>query len=72
MDFDYFWQKQRNLEPDDPKYISLCKILQGSGEDKEVIEKIFDTYMKEVVDYDVGERQIMVDYLYEQSKDLDD
>jgi hypothetical protein len=69
MDFNYFWEKQRNKEPDEPKMISLCKILEGSGEDKEVIEKIFHTYMIAEEDYDIGEQDEMINYLFNISKD---
>lgn len=72
MEFDYFWKKQRALEPEEPKYISLCKILMGSGEDKKVIAEIFDKYMVDGEDYDYVERREMVDYLYEIAKDIDD
>jgi hypothetical protein len=67
-----FYNKQREVEPNDPIYISLCKVLQGSGEDKEVIESYFNTYMKVGIDYDKKDRKIMVDYLFEQSKDRDE
>jgi hypothetical protein len=65
LDFNNFWEKQRALEPDEPKMISLCKILQGSGEDKDEIEKIFHTYMKVTEDYDAPELEEMINYLLE-------
>jgi hypothetical protein len=68
MEFDYFWKKQRELEPGEPKYISLCKILQGSGEDYGVIEGIFMTYMT-LEDYDLPEKKEMLDYLFDVAKD---
>lgn len=69
MEFKYFWDKQRKLEPNEPKYISICKIVQGSGEDREVLETIFDTYMEVVKDFDSPERKEMISYLIEISKD---
>lgn len=68
MTFDSFWKKQRKIEPDDPKYISLCKILNGSGEDRKVITDIFNTYMT-LADYDLVEKEGMIDYLFEIAKD---
>ena len=68
--FDEFYNKQRKLEPDDPKYISICKVLQGSGEDKDVIEQIFTSHMNVGEDYDPDEWEELVNYLVEISKDL--
>ena len=67
--FEVFWEKQRKKEPEEPKMISLCKILQGSGEDRKEIEKIFHTYMIEGKDYDRFEDMEMIDYLVEISLD---
>ncbi len=66
--FNDFWNKRRKANPDENKYISLCHILEGSGEDKQEIEKIFLTYMT-LEDYDEVEMEEMVDYLLEISKD---
>ena len=67
--FNTFWEKQRNIEPDEPKMISLCKILQGSGEDKVEITKIFHQYMEVGKDYDAPEAKEMINYLFDISKD---
>lgn len=70
--FEEFWEKQRKIEPTEPKYISICKILQGSGEDRDVIEEIFKSHMEVGIDYDEDETKEMVDYLYEIAKDIND
>lgn len=67
--FNDFYNKQRELCPDEPKYISLCKVLQYSGEERPEIEHIFVSYMKEGEDYDRNEFEEMVSYLVEQAKD---
>ena len=70
--FEDFWNKQRKLQPDEPKMISLCKILQGSGEDRKEIERIFYIYMKEGEDFDRFEDMEMINYLVWISEDRDD
>ena len=67
--FQDFWEKQRKLAPDEPKMISLCKILQGSGEDRKEITKIFHTYMSKE-DFLPSEEKEMIDYLLDISTDL--
>lgn len=67
--FNYYWEKQRELQPEDPKYISLCKILANSGEEKEEITKIFHTYMKVGEDYDAKEFKELINYLIVIAKD---
>jgi len=69
MTFNDFWQKRRKLHPGEPKYISLCHILQFSGEDNVEVNKIFTTYMKVGVDYDEPEFKEMIKYLVDLSKD---
>ena len=69
--FEEFWEKQRKAEPEEPKMISLCKILQGSGEYREEIERIFISHMKAGEDYDTPELGEMIDYLVELSQDND-
>ena len=70
--FEEFYNKQRKLEPTEPKYISICKVIQGSGADREEVEFIFNSIMVIGEDYDAPEFKEMVDYLVEISKDLDD
>lgn len=72
MEFKYFWDKRRKLHPGEPKYISLCQILQFSGEEKADVTKIFLTYMKIGKDYDEKEAKEMIKYLVELAKDPND
>lgn len=67
--FDKFWVKRRKKYPEEPKYISLCYILEGSGEQRNIIENIFDKYMLVKKDYDLPERDQMIDYLFTIAKD---
>lgn len=69
MDFDYFWQKRRKENPNENKYISLCYILNGSGETGEGVHNIFLKYLVVGEDYDEPERNEMVKYLFKISKD---
>lgn len=69
MTFEGFWNKRRKANPDEPKYISLCYILEGSGEDATEIYEIFDEYVPKE-DFFPNEREEMVSYLIEISKDL--
>ena len=69
--FKEFYDKQRLLEPDEPKYISICKVLQGSGEERAEIEHIFVSCMQVCEDYDTNEFEEMVSYLVEISKDVE-
>ena len=66
-----FWNKRRKQNPDEPPYISLCYILEGSGSTAEDIYEIFDEYMPKE-DFNKDEREIMVAYLVDISQDLDD
>lgn len=68
--FKDFWDKRRKENPGEPKYISLCYILEGSGENRKTIETIFESYMDEGEDYDSKEEIEMVNYLFTISKDL--
>lgn len=70
MTFKHFWDKRRKENPGEPKYISLCYVLQYSGQDKTEIGNIFDTYMVVTKDYDSNERTEMVDYLVDISRDM--
>lgn len=70
--FEYHWDKRRKENEGEPKYISLCHILQYSGEDREFIEATFNKYMEIGVDYDEPERETMIEYLIDIAKDLDD
>lgn len=67
--FDKFWQKRRKANPGEPKYISLCYILEGSGEDSAVIYEIFDEYIPKE-DFLPEEREQMIRYLIDISQDL--
>ena len=69
MEFDYFWKKRRKENEGEPKYISLCYILEGSGEDRDVLTQIFDKYMTKN-DFDVEERLEMIDYLFDIALDI--
>ena len=66
---DKFWNKRRKQNPDEPPYISLCYILEGSGEDIASIYEIFDEYMPKE-DFKADEREMMVAYLADISVDL--
>lgn len=66
--FDYFWEKRRKINPGEPKYISLCYILEGSGESAAEIYQIFDEYMTKD-DFDVKDREEMVLYLIDIAQD---
>jgi len=70
--FNKFWNKRREEHPDEPRYISLCHLLEGSGEEEEVIEKYFDKYMEQDEDFVYSERDVMIDYLVVISKDWND
>jgi len=67
--FDKFWNKRRKANPGEPKYISLCYILEGSGEDSATIYEIFDEYIPKG-DFLPEEREQMISYLREISQDL--
>jgi hypothetical protein len=67
--FEKFWDKRRKENPGEPKYISLCYILEGSGETLGVIQTIFESFLDEGIDYDSGEELEMVDYLFTIAKD---
>lgn len=69
--FEIFWNKRRKAHPDEPKYITLCYILEGSGEDRKTIETIFESYLDELIDYDNEEKIQMVNYLFTISKDTE-
>lgn len=69
MNFDYFWKKRRKSNSDEPRYISLCYILEGSGEESADIYEIFDEYIPKE-DFLPSEREEMIHYLIEISKDL--
>ena len=68
--FKKFWDKRRK-ENSEPEYISLCFILEGSGEDRNIIENIFDKYVPKN-SFVEDERNEMVDYLYKIAKDQND
>lgn len=67
--FETFWNKRRKNNPREPKYISLCYILEGSGETASELYEIFDEYMSKD-DFIPTEREQMVQYLIEISRDL--
>lgn len=66
--FSIFWERRRNECPDEPKYLSLCSVLNESGEVKKVITVLFDRYMVEGEDYDEHERDEMIKYLVKIAK----
>lgn len=67
--FKKHWDKRRKENPNEPKYISLCYILEGSGEDRNIIENIFLLYLTIKIDYDAGEEEEMINYLFKIAKD---
>lgn len=69
MTFDYFWKKRRKEYPAEARYISLCHILEGSGETPKALKVIFLMYMRLDEDYDLGEEGEMIKYLIKISKD---
>lgn len=62
MTFDYHWNKRRKKFPDEPEYISLCFVLEGSGAEAEEIYELFDEYMPSD-DFFLNEREEMCAYL---------
>lgn len=66
--FDKFYQKRRDEFPDEPVYLTLCSVLCESGESKDIVIEIFDTYMILGEHYDAPERKEMIDYLVNISK----
>ncbi len=68
-EFNYHWDKRRKKLPDEPKYISLCYLLEGSGEGPAEVYEIFDEYVPKK-DFLPSEREQMVLYLIEIAKDL--
>ena len=66
--FETFWNKRRKANPGEPKYISLCYILEGSGETPAELYEIFDEYMDKS-DFLPSEREEMVAYLIDISQD---
>lgn len=67
--FDTFWKKQRKASPDEPEYISMCKILEGSGQDAETIYELFDEYIPKDA-FLPKEREEMCQYLITISEDV--
>lgn len=71
--FETFWNKRRKANPGEPKYISLCYILEGSGETASELYEIFDEYVG-VANFPKAEREAareeMVAYLIDISQDL--
>lgn len=68
-EFDTHFNKRRKAHNDEPVYISLCYILEGSGEDSAEIYEIFNEYMPRD-SFLPEERQQMIDYLVEIATDL--
>lgn len=66
--FNTFWKKRRKDNPGEPKYISLCYILEGSGEGSAEIYEIFDEYMDKA-DFLPKDREEMVLYLIDIAQD---
>jgi hypothetical protein len=66
--FEKFWNKRTKANPGEPKYISLCYILEGSGEGAAEIYEIFDEYMDKK-DFLPSEREEMVLYLVDIAQD---
>ena len=67
--FNQFWQKRRKANPGEPKYISLCYILEGSGEESADIYEIFDECIPKD-EFLPEEREQMVAYLCDISRDF--
>lgn len=70
--FNKFWKKRREEHPDENRYITLCHLIEGSGEDEHKIEEYFLKYLEEEEDYDFSEKNAMIDYLIVISKDWND
>ncbi len=66
-EFDRHWNKHRKNNPDEAEYISMCKILQYSGEDAESIYGLFTEYIPKD-SFTKKEREVMVKYLIEQAQ----
>lgn len=69
--FETFWNKRRKENPGEPKYITLCYLLEGSGEEADEIYEIFDEYIPKE-EFLPNEREQMVAYLIDISKDLNE
>ena len=67
-EFEKHWNKRRKDNPGEPKYISLCFILEGSGEDSTTLYEIFDEYIPKE-DFLPEEREQMVAYLIDIAED---
>lgn len=67
-EFDKHWNKHRKNNPDEAEYISMCKILQYSGEDSQTIYQLFNEYIPKN-SFLKEEREEMVKYLIEQAQD---
>lgn len=68
-EFSQHWDKRRKKNPYEPEYISLCYLLEGSGEDSAEIYEIFDEYVPKE-NFLPNEREQMIAYLVEISTDL--
>lgn len=66
---DKYYTLRRESHEDEPIYITLCFVLQGSGAEREEVTDIFNVYMKEGEDYDKPEYDEMVDYLFKVAQD---
>ena len=67
-EFEKHWNKRRKAHPDEPRYITLCYLLEGSGEEAVDIYELFDEYIPKK-DFLVSERETMVSYLIDIAQD---
>lgn len=68
-EFDRHFDKRRKNNPEEPVYITLCYVLEYSGEEAPEVYEIFDEYMPPD-DFFLNEREQMVRYLIDISKDI--
>ena len=69
MDFEKHWNKRRKAHPDEPRYITLCYLLEGSGEEPAEIYELFDEYIPRD-DFFLNEREELCAYLIDIATDL--
>lgn len=66
--FTEHYLNRRKDNPNEPKYISLCYVIEYSGDTKKEVEEKFDLVM-DSTDYDPEERETMITYLSEIAQD---
>lgn len=71
MTFKEAFEKNKLLEPDTPTYILMCKTLQESGAEYDEIKEHFESVMTPE-DYDLSEKEELLNYLVVVSTELPD